>query len=191
MAMATIDVNKLKMGVTYVDDDGQPYRVMSFDFHKMGRGKANIKVKARNLMTGAIINKSYLSGGRVESADLTKTEMQYLYSDEERAYFMDPSSYEQIEIKKEVLGDDLEYLVEGKNVWMVSWEERVLGVELPPSVEMKVVETEPWIKGNSATNVYKPATLESGLVIQVPLFIKTGDTVKVNTATTSYVSRVS
>jgi len=188
--MTLLDVNKLKVGVTFVDDDKQPYKVMKFDFHKMGRGKANIKIKARNLITGAIVNKSYLSGGRVESADLTKTEMQYLYSDTDKAYFMDPRSFEQVEMSKEVLGGDISYLVEGENAWVVFWEEKILGVEVSASVEMKVAETEPWIKGNSATNVYKPATMESGLVVQVPLFIRKGDIIKINTGTGEYVARV-
>ena len=115
--MATIDVNKLKMGVTYVDDDGQPYKVMSFDFHKMGRGKANIKVKARNLMTGAIINKSYLSGGRVESADLTKTEMQYLYSDEEKLTLWILLAMSRLRSKKRCLA----------MIWSIWWRVRMCG----------------------------------------------------------------
>ncbi len=190
MDMAVLDVNKLKMGVTFLDDDGQPYKVMSFDFHKMGRGKANIKIRARNLVTGAIVIKSYLSGGRVESVELTKREMQYLYNDGRVAYFMHPKTFEQAEIELEILGDDINFLVEGENAWVINWEERILGVEIPASVEMKVTETEPWIKGNSATNVYKPAKVESGLTVQVPLFIKEGDRIKINTSTGSYVARV-
>lgn len=186
--MAMIDVNKLKIGVSFVDE-GQPYKVMSFDFHKMGRGKANIKIKARNLVTGAIVNKSYLSGGKVEGVELNKSEMQYLYADGELAHFMDPRTYDQIEIKKEVLGEDLNYLTPGEVAYIVSWDSQVLGVEVPASVEMKVVETEPGAKGNSVTNVYKPAKLESGLIVQVPLFIKSGDRIKVNTGSGTYVSR--
>lgn len=184
-----IDVNKLKIGVSFVDDDGQPYRVMSYDFHKMGRGKANIKVRARNLLTGAIITKSFLSGGRVEEVELNKKEMQYLYQDGSLAYFMDPKTYDQIEMKLDVLGEDINFLTSGENAWVVFWDEQILGVEVPASVEMNVAETEPGAKGNSVTNVYKPAKMESGLIVQVPLFIKSGDRIKVNTSSGTYVSR--
>lgn len=187
--MATIDVNKLKLGTTYIDYDGDPYKVMKYDFIKMGRGKANIKVKARNLLTGAIVLKSYLSGNKVESADIMKVEMQYLYTDGALVYFMDLVTYEQIEVGKEIVGDDINYLVEGENAYVQFWGDRVIGVEVPASVIMEVKETENWIKGNSATNVYKPATMSSGLVVQVPLFVKNGDKIKINTSTGEYVNR--
>lgn len=187
--MAEIDVNKLKVGVTY-QEDGQLFKVMKYDFSKIGRGSANIKVKARNLLTGSIVTKSYLSGNRVEQAALEKQEMQYLYQDGAKAYFMNPHTYEQVEIELETLGEDIKYLVEGENVWVLKWEERVIGVEIPPSVVLTIAETEPGAKGNSATNVYKPAKTNSGLMLQVPLFIKEGDKVKVNTSTGSYTMRV-
>lgn len=183
-----IGVNKLKVGVTF-EEDNQPWKVMTYSFSKIGRGGANIKVKARNLLTGAIVTKSYLSGGRVEEALLTKVEMQYLYNDGVKAYFMDPRTYEQIEIEMEVLGDDVKYLVEGETAWVQFWAEKVIGVEIPPSVILTIKETENWVKGNSATNVYKPAITDSGLTIQVPLFVKEGDRVKINTTTGTYTNR--
>src|SRR5687767_13041813 len=112
--MAVIDVNKLKVGVTFLDE-GQLFRVLKYDFSKMGRGSANIKVKAKNLITGSIVTKSYLSGNRVEQATLEKKEMQYLYSDSVKSYFMDPRTFEQVEVELELLGDDVKYLVEGEN----------------------------------------------------------------------------
>lgn len=187
--MAMIDVNKLKVGVTFAEA-AEPYKVMKYDFIKMGRGSANIKVKAKNLFTGAIVTKSYLSGNRVESVELEKKEMQYLYKDGDKAYFMDPRSFEQIEMPLSIVEEDLPYLVEGQETAVLFWGEKIMGVEVPPSVVMTIAETEPWIKGNSATNMYKPAKLESGLVVQVPLFIKEGDRIKVNTSTGEYNSRV-
>lgn len=187
--MAVVDVNKLKVGVTYQEDD-QLFRVMKYDFSKIGRGSANIKVKAKNLITGSIVTKSYLSGNRVEQVALEKKEMQYLYSDEVKAYFMDPRSFEQAEVERELLGDDVKYLVEGENAWVQFFDEKVIGVEVPPSVVVTITETEPWVKGNSTTNVYKPATTSSGLTVQVPLFVKQGDKVKVNTSTGEYTMRV-
>lgn len=186
--MAMINVNKLKVGVNF-EEDNQPWKVMTYSFSKIGRGGANIKVKARNLLNGAIVTKSYLSGGRVEEMDLTKKEMQYLYNDGQKAYFMDPRTYEQIEMDLSVLGDDIKYLVEGGDAWVQFWDEKVLGVEIPPSVVLTIKETENWVKGNSATNVYKPALTESGLMVQVPLFIKEGDKIKINTTTGTYTNR--
>lgn len=184
-----IDVNKLKEGVTFLDGN-EPFKVMKYSFSKMGRGKANIKLKARNLNTGAIVTKSFLSGNSVEEANLDKQQLQYLYADGETLHFMHPISFEQHEIEKQILGDDLNYLVEGEKVWVLSWEEKVLGVELPASVVLEVAETGPGEKGNSATNVLKPAKMSSGLVVQVPAFIKEGDKLKINTQTGEYVNRV-
>jgi elongation factor P len=185
-----IDVNKLKEGVTYLDG-GEPYRVVKYSFSKMGRGKANIKVKVRNLLTGALTIKSYLSGNSVEPVEIEKKHLQYLYKDEDLLFFMDPVSFEQVEIGLKTLGEGVSYLVEGEKAWVQFWEERVVGVELPPSVVLKVTKTGPGEKGNSATNILKPAILESGLVVQVPTFIKEGDKLKINTQSGEYVSRVS
>lgn len=185
-----IDVNKLKEGVTYLDG-GHPYRVIKYSFSKMGRGKANIKVKVKSLLTGAIVVKSYLSGNSIEPIEIEKVNLQYLYGDEEKLYLMDPISFEQIEIERKVVGDDINFLLEGEKVWVQFWGEKVVGVELPASVILKVKETGPGEKGNSATSILKPATLESGLVVQVPAFIKDGDRLKINTQTGEYVSRAS
>lgn len=185
-----INVNKLKEGVTFLEDN-QPFRVIKYSFSKMGRGKANIKVKAKNLNTGAIVAKSFLSGNSVEEAVLDKKRLQYLYSDGEILYFMDPVNFEQYEIDKIVVGDDLNYLVEGEKVWVLFWEEKVLGVELPSSVVLEVIEAGTSEKGNSATNILKPVKVSSGLMVQVPTFIKKGDSLKINTQTGEYTNRVS
>lgn len=185
-----IDVNKLKEGVTYLDG-GEAFKVVKYSFSKMGRGKANIKVKVKNLLTGALVMKSYLSGNSMDPIQIEKKHLQYLYADGESLHLMDPVSFEQIEIPKKVVGDDLNYLVEGEKVWVQFWDDRVLGVELPPSVVLRVVETGPGEKGNSTTSILKPATLESGVVVQVPAFIKEGEKLKINTQSGEYVSRAS
>lgn len=172
-------------------DAGQPFKVIKYNFSKMGRGKANIKVKVKNLLTGALVMKSYLSGNSMDPIQIEKKHLQYLYADGESLHLMDPVSFEQIEIPKKVVGDDLNYLVEGEKVWVQFWDDRVLGVELPPSVVLRVVETGPGEKGNSTTSILKPATLESGVVVQVPAFIKEGEKLKINTQSGEYVSRAS
>lgn len=183
-----IDVNKLKVGVTFTEE-GTPYRVTKYDFTKMGRGHATIKIKARNLFTGAIETKGYISGNMVEDIMLDKKHLQYLYRDEDKAYFMDPSSFEQIEIPIKILGDDYLYLVEGEKAWVLFWEETILGVELSATVIVTITETEPGARGNTVSNVLKPAKTASGLSVMVPLFISEGDSIKVNTETGEYTGR--
>ncbi len=183
-----IDVNKLKVGVTFTED-GTPYKVTKYDFTKMGRGHATIKVKARNLFTGSIETKGFISGNMVEDILLEKKHLQYLYKDDEKAYFMDPVSFEQIEIALTVLGEDELYLVEGEKAWVLFWGERILGVEVPASVVMEIAETEPGAKGDTVSNVLKPAKTVSGLTVMVPLFIKVGERIKINTESGEYTGR--
>lgn len=184
-----INVNKLKEGVTFLEGD-KPFKVLKYSFSKMGRGKANIKVKAKDLITGSIVTKSFLSGNSVDEVILDKKKLQYLYADGESLHFMDPVSFEQIEMEKSIVGDDLNYLVEGEKVWVLFWEDKVLGVELPASVVLEVVEAGTGEKGNSATNILKPVKMSSGLIVQAPTFIKDGDRLKINTQTGEYTNRV-
>lgn len=183
-----IDVNKLKVGVTFTED-GQPYKVMKYDFTKMGRGNATIKIKAKDLISGAIVTKGYISGNMVEDIVLDKKHLQYLYKDDEKSYFMDPVSFDQFEIPLKILGDDAEYLIEGEKVWVLFWNEKILGVELAASVIMEIAETEPGARGNTVSNVLKPAKTVSGLKVMVPLFISVGDKIKINTETGEYTAR--
>ena len=183
-----IDVNKLKVGVTFTED-GVPFRVTKYDFTKMGRGHATIKVKARNLVNGAIETKGYISGNMVEDILLDKRHLQYLYKDDETAFFMDPASFEQVEIPLKVLGTDVMYLVEGERAWVLFWDEKILGVEVPSSVIMKITESEPGARGNTVSNVLKPAKTASGLTVMVPLFINPGDSIKINTESGEYTGR--
>lgn len=195
-----IDVNKLKVGVTFAEDEA-PWKVMKYDFIKMGRGGAVIKVKARNLFTGSIVTKSFQSGNRVEDIALEKKHLQYLYKDEEKLYFMDPISFEQIELPISIVGDDVNYLIEGEKAWVLFWPSsaeasdgqeslRVLGVEVPASIVMEVAEAEHWEKGDSVSNLTMPVTVASGLTVMVPLFIKKGDKIKINTEYGTYIGRV-
>lgn len=183
-----IDVNKLKVGVTFAED-GVPFRVTKYDFTKMGRGHATIKVKARNLLNGAIETKGYISGNLVENIALDKKHLQYLYKDDERAFFMDPSSFEQVEIPLSILGEDIKYLVEGEKAWVLFWDEKILGVEIPSSVVMMITESEPGARGNTVSNVLKPAKTASELTVMVPLFINPGDKIKINTESGEYTGR--
>ncbi len=184
-----IDVNKLKVGVAFADE-GAPWKVLKYEFTKMGRGNATIKVKARNMFTGSIITKSFQSGNTVEDITLEKKHLQYLYKDEAKLYFMDPISFEQIEMPLSIVGEDVNYLIEGEKAWVLSWNDQVLGVEVPASVIMEVTEAEHWEKGNSVSNLTMPGRVASGMQVLVPLFIKTGDKIKINTETGSYIGRV-
>ncbi|KKS91336.1 MAG: Elongation factor P [Candidatus Collierbacteria bacterium GW2011_GWC2_43_12] len=162
---------------------------MKYDFTKMGRGHATIKVKARNLINGVIETKGYISGNMVEDIALDKKHLQYLYKDDANAYFMDPVNFDQVEIPLRVLGDDVKYLVEGEKAWVLFWDEKILGVEVPSSIIMKITESDPGARGNTVSNVLKPAKTASGLTVMVPLFINPGDSIKINTETGEYTGR--
>jgi elongation factor P len=176
---------------------GKPYQVIKYSLIKMGRGGAVVKVLARNLETGSIEDKSFSSNITFDEANTFKKKLQYLYKDAANAVFMDPQNYEQIEIPLSVLGEQTTFLKEGENVDVLFWsfgdaqdkEEKALAVELPPKIELKVVEADPGVRGNSATNLYKPAVLENGLKIKVPLFINPGDKIRVDTRTGEYIER--
>lgn len=183
-----IDVNQLRNGTAF-EQDGQPWLVLKYEFTKMGRGNATVKVRARNLKTGAVLQKSFQSGNSVDEIFLKRKKMQFLYSDQNQSAFMDPVSFEQIEIANEVLGESKAYLQEGGEVQVLFWEDQALAVELPPKMSFTIKETGPGEKGNSVSNMYKPATLNNGLEIKVPLFIKSGESVIVDTRTGTYVSR--
>ncbi len=184
-----INVNQLRNGKTY-EEGGQPFLVLKYEFTKMGRGTGNVKVKVRNLESGSVVTKTYITGNKVQDIKLNKKTMQYLYQDGETHVFMDPVSFEQVEIKSSLLGDQGKYLQDGMDVDVLYWDEKALVVELPVKLEYEVAETDPGEKGNSAAKVTKPATLANGLKVRVPLFINIGDKVRVDTRTGEYVERV-
>jgi len=180
-------VQELKGGATW-EEDGNLFRVITYEHVKMGRGSATIKVKARNVRTGAIIEKGFTNGAQVNAVNLDKREFQFLYKDAESAYFMNPVTFEQVTAPLAVI-DGHEYLQDGKNATLEFYGDEVLGVVLPPKITLKVEETDPGVKGNSASNMYKDATLENGIKTRVPLFINIGDLVIVDTRDGSYTKR--
>jgi len=184
-----ISVTDLRAGTTY-REDGQLLQVISYQHIKMGRGSANIKVRVKNLSNGSTIDKSYINGARIQDVQIQKKEMQFLYKDSELAYFMDPISYQQEQILLSKI-DGFEYLKEGENFTVSFLDSLPLTVQLPPKMVFKVSETGPALKGNSATNVFKDAVLENGIKTKVPLFISTGELIKIDTRTGSYTEKAS
>lgn len=182
-----IPVTELRKGVTF-EMGGAPYKVLEYHHIKIGRGGATIRISVRNLVTGFQEEKTFNNGASVSPINTVKRRLQYLYSGDD-AVFMDPKTYEQVEISRETLASDLNFLKEGQQIDVLFWDERPLGVELPPNVTLTVAEADPGVKGNSASNFYKPAKLENGLQLKVPLFINKGDKVRVDTRTGEYVER--
>ncbi len=156
----------------------------------MGRGTATIRVKVRNLKTGATTEKTFISGARVEEADLDEKKGQFLYKDEREATFMDPSSYDQFAVSLSVLSGQEKFLKEGENYTLNTFQGQVLGVEMPRTTVLKVVDAPPGVRGNTVSNVYKDVTLENSVVAKVPLFINEGDSVKIDTRSGEYIERV-
>ena len=183
-----INVNDIKNGITFTLD-GEIYQVLEFSHVKPGKGAAFVKMKIRNLRSGSTTEKSFNSGTKLEKAMIEKKPMQFLYSSGDSYNFMNMESYEQIELTKDQLGDEVNYLKEGLNVDLSFYQGELLGVMLPDKVELKVTHTEPAVKGNTTNNATKDATLETGLVVRVPLFVDTDDVVIISTATGKYDSR--
>lgn len=179
---------QLRNGTTFLRNE-QPHQVIEYALIKMGRGGATVKITARNLITGAVINDSYSSNVKVEEVTTTKRRLQYLFKDGTTATFMDPQTFEQVEILIKAIQNEIHFIKEGENVDLLFWGDTVLSIELAPKVILEVIDTAPGVKGNSATNLYKPATLENGLQVKVPLFINKGDKVKVDTRTSQYMER--
>ncbi len=184
-----IDVNDLRKGVTF-EYDGSLFRVVNYEHHKPGRGNATIRIKAYNLRTGANIEKTFQSGERIQDARLDFHNVQYLYNDGELYYFMDLQTYEQPAINKTVVGDAALYLQENMEVKLTFYQGEPLDIELPTSVDLKVVKAEMAIRGDTATGVTKKVTVETGLEVTVPNFVVEGDTIRVDTRTGGYVTRV-
>ena len=184
-----IDVNELRKGVTFTMD-GELYKVLEYQHHKPGRGKATIRTTLRNLRTGATIQKNFTSGDRVEDIRVERRGVQYLYADGDLYHFMDTETYDQTALSAAALGDQIPYLKEGLELILSSYEGEPLDVELPTTVDMKVIEAEMAVAGDTATGTLKKVTLETGLEVQVPLFVEVGDAIRVDTRTGEYVTRV-
>ena len=184
-----IDAGELKKGITIVLD-GQLYQVLDYQHIKMGRGSAQIRIRLRDVKAGHQIEKSFQASEKFTKAFLERRPVQFLYNDSDLYHFMDTETYEQFAVEKSLLGDTLSYLKENMNLELLTHKGVAIGVELPLSVELQVVETGPGFKGNTASAGGKPAKMETGITIQVPFFINTGDKVKVDTRTGQYLERV-
>lgn len=179
-----ISVTDLKAGTTY-REDGALLQVVSYEHIKMGRGSANIKVKVKNLTSGGVVEKSYINGAKVQDVMVLKNETQFLYKDEDNAYFMNPLNYDQITVPLSKIPEHA-YLKEGESFVVSFLEGEALSVLFPPKMVFEVTDTTPGVKGNSATNVFKDATLENGITTKVPLFINIGEKIRVDTRTGAY-----
>ena len=183
-----ISTNDLKNGIT-IQVDGEIFVVMETQHVKPGKGAAIVKAKLKNLRSGAIFEKTFNAGVKVETARIEKQLMQYLYSMSDEYYFMNMETYEQISLTKDHLGDGVNYLIENAEVYITSFEGEVIGIDLPDKINLKVTHTEPVVKGNTTNNALKDATVETGLLVRVPLFIEEGETIVVSTSDGKYVSR--
>jgi elongation factor P len=184
-----IDVNELRKGVTFTLD-GELWKVIDYQHHKPGRGKAVIRTKLRNLRSGSTLDKNFTSGDRVQDIRLDHQTVQYLYSDGDFYHFMDVESYEQFPLPNAVLEDAKPYLVENMEIELSSYDGERLDVELPITVDLQVIEAPPGFAGDTASGATKEVTLETDLRLQVPLFIEEGDVLRIDTRDARYVTRV-
>jgi elongation factor P len=184
-----IDVNELRKGVTF-ELDGSLYKVLDYEHHKPGRGKATIRIKARNLQSGTILEKTFPSGDRVQDIRLDYHNVQYLYNDGELYHFMDLETYEQPTIHLNIIGEAAQYLKEGLTVKLTFYNNQPLDIELPITVDLEVVSAETAVRGDTATGVTKKVVTETGLEVQVPNFVSEGDVIRVDTRNGAYVTRV-
>lgn len=184
------DLSEFKKGLKILID-GEPFTVVEFQHVKPGKGNQFTRTKLRNLITGSNLERTFKSGEKFGVADVAYKDMNFLYRDDSGFHFMDQTSFEQIALNPDLVGDSGNFLIENLEVKICLFNDRVVGIELPKSVNLKVTRTDPGFKGNTVTNTYKPATLETGHIVQVPLHIAEGDVLKVNTVDGAYVERVS
>ncbi len=185
MAYTTSD---FKRGLK-IEWEGKPYEIIEFQHFKVAQGQATVRTKLRDLSTGRVIEVNFRSGEKFEKPDLQEKEVQYLYKEGDRFVFMDLEDYDQIYISEREVRELAKFLIENLQVNLLYYKGKVIGIELPKVVEIKVVQTEPGVKGDTVGTATKPATLETGAIIQVPLFIKEGDVIKVDTRTGEYIER--
>jgi len=170
--------------------DNEPYLVTFFEFSKPGKGQALYRTKMRNMITGLTIDRTFREGDTFEPASLEERPMQYLYKEGDQYHFMDNQTYEQIIINEEALGETKNYLIDNLNVKILLFKERPIGVELPNFVNLRVIKTEAWVKGDTSKADYKPATVETGYVLRVPPFIEEGGLITIDTRTGEYSTRI-
>ncbi len=186
--LTMISSNDLRPGVS-IELDGYAWKVVEFLHVKPGKGAAFVRTKLKNMQTGGVQERTFRAGETLPSANIEKMDMQYLYQEGDNYVFMDMESYEQTPLTQDQIGTQIKYLKEGMEVSILRWNEQVIDVELPNTVVLEIVETDPGVKGDTATGGSKPAKLETGAEIQVPLFIKQGEKIRVDTRTDSYLGR--
>lgn len=184
-----ISTNEFHNGIS-IELEGEIYIVLEFQHVKPGKGAAFVRSKLKNLRTGAIVDRTFRAGEKVAQAVLDRREMEYLYRDDDHFYIMDLETYEQLFLSADQIGEGVKYLKENTHLTVVMHGEKVVGVEMPVTVNLTVTETEPGVRGDTATGATKAATLETGVTVQVPLFINSGDMVKIDTRTGDYIERV-
>jgi len=183
-----ISTNDFRTGLT-IELNGEPCQVVDFQHVKPGKGAAFVRAKIKNLKTGSVTEQTFRAGEKVPKAVLDRRQMQYLYNDGDNYVFMDNESFEQIFLSQEQLDGGDKYLKENMDCQVMLYQGKVLGIDLPNTVVLEVIETEPGIKGDTASGGTKPATLETGLVVQVPFFVNTGDFLKIDTRSGQYIER--
>ncbi|MBN2362267.1 MAG: elongation factor P [Deltaproteobacteria bacterium] len=174
-----------------IEIDGVPYVIVDFQHVKPGKGTAFVRTRIKNMITGQLIEPTFRSGDKVKRPDLLETKMQYLYSDGDTCHFMDTKSYEQAEIPREILGEASDYLIENLEISAIFFNGQPIGVDVPNFVELKIIRCEPGARGDTVSGAQKPATVETGAIFYVPLFVNEGETIRVDTRDRSYVERVS
>lgn len=184
-----IGVQELRKGTTFTEDN-ELWRVLDYEHIKSGRGNATIRVKVRNVRSGNTMEKTYPSGSRIQDVRLDHAEVQYLYHDGNLYTFMDSETYEQPMLSAALLGDAVNFLVDGMTLELESYEGEPISVQLPTTVDLEVIQTDPGFAGNTATNATKPAIVSTGFQAQVPLFINIGDKIRIDTRTGAYLTRV-
>ena len=182
------DTSDFRNGMV-IDLDGTLFQITYFQHVKPGKGGAFVRTKVKNLLTGKVLDRTFRSGEKVQEADVEDRQMQYLYNEGESLVFMDTETYEQLNVESETLGDATDYLIEGSTAILLMFGAEIVGVDLPAAVELTISDTEPGIQGDRVSGATKPATLETGLVVSVPLFINPGEQVKVDTRSGEYLSR--
>ncbi|OPZ93632.1 MAG: Elongation factor P [Firmicutes bacterium ADurb.Bin419] len=184
-----ITAGDFRNGVTF-ELDGQIFQIVEFQHVKPGKGAAFVRTKLKNIVTGATVERTFNPTDKMPKAHIERKDMQYLYSDEDLYHFMDVETFEQMPIGKDKIGDSLKFVKENEVVKILSHKGNVFGIEPPTFVELKIIETEPGFKGDTATGATKPATVETGAVIKVPLFVDSGDVIRIDTRTGEYMERV-
>ena len=183
------DTSEIRKGLKVLMD-GNPYTIIEFQFVKPGKGQAFTRTKFKNLLTGAVIERNLRSGEKLEPANVEEKSMQFLFREGEDFVFMDNGNYEQIHVNKDIVGDDWKFLKDNLECAVLIFNDRPVGVTLPTFVIVKITETEPGARGDTSGNVLKPATIETGAVVGVPLFVKQGESIRVDTRTGEYIERV-